>query len=107
LETYANPMRDDWRWNQFYTYLLLKDGASPETVLAKFPDLLGRHMAAADASAYEPRLQKLTDIHLRSHLFREIQPNSDIANVYIFSAVALLVLAIAGINFMNLATARA
>jgi len=107
LETYANPMRDDWKWNQFYTYFLLKDGASPAAVLEKFPDLLGRHMAAADASVYDVRLQKLTDIHLRSHLFREIQPNSDIANVYIFSAVALLVLAIAGINFMNLTTARA
>ncbi len=107
METYANPMRDDWRWNQFYTYLLLKDGARPETVLAKLAELLGRHMDPAEASGYAPRLQKLTDIHLRSHLFREIQPNSDIANVYIFSVVALLVLAIAGVNFMNLTTARA
>jgi len=107
LETYANPMREDWQWNQFYTYFLLEEDGSPEAVLAEFPELLGRHMAPADASRYAPQLQRLTDIHLRSHLFREIQPNSDIANVYIFSAIALLVLAIAGINFMNLTTARA
>jgi putative ABC transport system permease protein len=107
METYANPMREDWRWNQFYTYLLLREGASPGAVAAKFPALLGRHMAAADAAGYATSFQKLTDIHLRSHLFREIEPNSDIANVIIFSAVAFLILAIAGINFMNLTTARA
>jgi len=107
LETYANPMRDSWKWNQFYTYFLLRDGASPEAVAARFPDLLGRNMTAEEASGYAVSLQKLTDIHLRSHLFREIEPNADIANVYIFTAVALLILAIAGINFMNLTTARA
>ncbi len=107
LETYANPMRESWVWNQFYTYFLLKEGASPDAVAARFPALLGRNMAAEEASAYDVRLQKLTDIHLRSHLFREIEPNSTMANVTIFSAVALLILAIAGINFMNLTTARA
>jgi putative ABC transport system permease protein len=107
LETYANPMRDDWRWNQFYTYFLLKDGASTADIPAKVSALLHRNMAPEEASGYALRLQKLTDIHLRSHLFREIQPNADIANIYIFSAVALLILAIAGINFMNLTTARA
>ena len=107
LETYANPMRESWVWNQFYTYFLLKEGASPDAVAARFPAILGRNMAAEEASAYDVRLQKLTDIHLRSHLFREIEPNSTMANVTIFSAVALLILAIAGINFMNLTTARA
>ena len=54
----------------------------------------------------EIKLQPLTDIHLYSHLDFEINPNSDISYVYIFSAVAVFVLLIACINFMNLATAR-
>ncbi|CAN5921963.1 ABC transporter permease [soil metagenome] len=51
-------------------------------------------------------LQRLTDIHLYSHLDREISVNGDIRYVYIFSAAALLILFIACINFINLATAR-
>jgi putative ABC transport system permease protein len=51
-------------------------------------------------------LQKLTDIHLRSHLDDEAEANGDIKRVYIFSAIALFILLIACINYMNLATAR-
>ena len=53
-----------------------------------------------------PYLQKLTDIHLKSNLEGELGPNSDESYIYIFSAVALFVLLIACINFMNLSTAR-
>jgi len=51
-------------------------------------------------------LQKLTDIHLRSHLDYEAEENGDIKRVYIFSAIALFILLIACINYMNLSTAR-
>jgi len=51
-------------------------------------------------------LQKLTDIHLRSHLDDELESNGDIKQVYIFSAIALFILLIACINYMNLSTAR-
>jgi putative ABC transport system permease protein len=51
-------------------------------------------------------LNKLTDIHLHSHLDSEIETNGDIKRVYIFSAIALLILLIACINYMNLSTAR-
>ena len=51
-------------------------------------------------------LQKLTDIHLQSHLDSEIEENGDIKRVYIFSAIALFILLIACINYMNLSTAR-
>jgi putative ABC transport system permease protein len=107
LTTYKNPNREDWHWQQFYTYLLLRDGASPGDVAAKVPGVLGRNMAADRAAAYTPFLQPLTDIHLRSNLFREMEPNSDIATVTLFSAVAFFVLLVACFNFMNLTTARA
>ncbi len=51
-------------------------------------------------------LQPLTDIHLHSNYGREIEPNGNLAYVYIFSAIAFIILLIACINFMNLATAR-
>jgi len=51
-------------------------------------------------------LQPITDIHLRSHFFDELEVNSDIKYVYIFSAIALLILFIACMNYMNLTTAR-
>jgi putative ABC transport system permease protein len=99
--------RDDWRWLQFYTYLLLKDGASPGAIAEKFPQILRRNLPESEAVRYTAFLQPLTDIHLRSRLFREMSPNSDIGTVTIFSAVALFILLIACINFMNLTTARA
>ena len=51
-------------------------------------------------------LQKLTDIHLYSHTDYEAEPNGDISRVYIFSIIALFILLIACINYMNLSTAR-
>jgi putative ABC transport system permease protein len=107
MATYANPRREDWQWLQYYTYLLLKGGASPRAVAEKFPALLRQNFEATIAGNYTPYLQPLADIHLRSHLFREMQANSDIAYIYIFSAVAFFILLIACINFMNLTTARA
>ncbi|QKJ29855.1 ABC transporter permease [Mucilaginibacter mali] len=52
------------------------------------------------------RLQPVTDIHLRSHYFSEISVNSDIKYIYIFASIALLILFIACINYINLTTAR-
>src|SRR6476469_5271354 len=51
-------------------------------------------------------LHKITDIHLKSHLDDEIEANGDIKRVYIFSIIALFILLIACINYMNLSTAR-
>ena len=55
---------------------------------------------------FSPRLQPVTDIHLRSNLELDMASNSDIYYIYSFSAVALSIVLIACINFMNLATAR-
>src|SRR6185436_14978633 len=51
-------------------------------------------------------LQKLTDIHLKSHTDYEAEENGDVKRVYVFSAIALFILLIACINYMNLSTAR-
>lgn len=104
-----------YTWADFghYNYILLKPGADPQTVEAKIPSWIGKYLELSEAELAELRagpsrfaLQPLTDIHLRSHLAWELEPNGDTAYVYLFTAVAVFILLIAGINFMNLATAR-
>jgi putative ABC transport system permease protein len=92
-----------------YTYLLLKDGFPPAELEKKMPAFLqtylGRQLAQANVSL-ETFLQPLTSIHLRSNYDAELGANASVGDLYILSAVALFILAIACINFMNLATAR-
>ena len=107
MASYSHELKDDWtKWLQYYTYLLLEEGASPEAVEDGLPGMLAAHIGEA-AKDFTPALQPLTSIHLHSKLHREIGANSDIAYIYIFSAIAFFILLIACTNFMNLATARA
>lgn len=118
--TYASSRSTNWLNNNLYTYIVLKEGASAEELEAKFPDMVRKYVGppieqalgvswdqlVAEGSNYELFLQPLTDIHLYSHLDREIEVNGNITYVYIFSIIAAFILIIACINFMNLATAR-
>ncbi len=99
--------------NSFYTYLLLPKGYSAEKLDSQLPAFLDKyvHLQGMPANiktsqATKLTVQKLTDIHLRSHLDDEIEENGDISRVYIFSIIALFILLIACINYMNLSTAR-
>jgi putative ABC transport system permease protein len=99
--------------NSFLTYLLLPENYPAKNIEAQFPAFLdakvnlGRTSATVSTSSMTKLgLQKLTDIHLRSHLDYEAEENGDITRVYIFSAIALIILLIACINYMNLSTAR-
>ena len=92
-----------------YTYLLLKEGTDPAELERKLPAFLqarvGRQLAQVNVRL-TPFLQPLVDIHLRSNLDAELRANASAGDLYIYAAVALFILAIACINFMNLATAR-
>lgn len=103
-------LRTNWGNNAFYTYLLLPANYDAAKLEAQFPAFLDRHMdpgAPVKTSRWtQLSLQKLTDIHLHSHLDSELDENGDIKRVYIFSAIALFILLIACINYMNLSTAR-
>ncbi|MFQ5824980.1 MAG: ABC transporter permease [bacterium] len=92
-----------------WSYVLLEEGTDPKEVESKFDEIVQTHTgeeAARSGTKIAYELQKLTDIHLRSHLQAEIEGNGDIRNVYIFSMIAVFILGIACINFMNLSTAR-
>lgn len=100
---------EEWLSFSYYTYVLLQENFNPKELENKFPALIDKHMGStlkAIGGEIIFFLQPLTDIHLHSHMENEMSANSDIAYIYIFSAIALFILIIACINFMNLATAR-
>lgn len=118
-----NYSRDgQWLSNNFHTYVKLKEGSDPKALEAKFPKMVetyagpqARAALGADftmekfkaaGNKIEYTLIPVTDIHLHSDRIAELGPNSDITYVYLFGAVALFILAIACINFMNLSTAK-
>ncbi|HYF33522.1 MAG TPA: ABC transporter permease [Chitinophagaceae bacterium] len=116
----------DYNWNShlshnFHTYLLLKPGADYRALEAKFPQYIQKYVLPQAAQIMEIQsmedfekagnklqygLMPLEKIHLYSGRQFELSPGGNIQYVYIFSAVALFILLIACINFMNLATAR-
>ncbi|MGH7596799.1 MAG: ABC transporter permease [bacterium] len=96
-----------WGTFNYYLYLALTPGVEAPAIENKLAGLLARHMGAEWAAQIRPYFQPLTAIHLHSDLRGEFEPNGSIAQVYILSAIAVLILLVACINFMNLATARA
>ncbi|MEE2772570.1 MAG: ABC transporter permease [Bacteroidota bacterium] len=119
---YANAKKTTWMESDFFTYLVLKKDADIAEVEAKLPSItkkyMGPQMIDAIGMSYEEFqkdnelglfLQPLTDIHLHSHFSdaTTLEQGGDIKYVYIFSIVAIFMLVIACINFMNLATASA
>jgi putative ABC transport system permease protein len=95
----------------FRTYLLLKPGTDYKKLEAKFPSFLRANLGFYDAMIKEGNymamnLTPLREIHLYSNRTDELGKNSNIQYVKIFSVSALIILFIAGFNFMNLSTAR-
>jgi putative ABC transport system permease protein len=104
LTSFKNPeARRGWA----YVYLLLRSGSDPVALEKKFPSFIDKHEGPQSAANHFLHLQALTDIHLQSQLDREIEPNGDMAYVYIFALIGAFLLVMACINYMNLATARA
>lgn len=110
-----------WLSQGSITYFKLRDGASINPINDRLKSFLFRHIEPELVSSinlnleqfelsgqeYRYELQKLTDIHLHSNLEGELSPNGNITLVWLFSAIALIILLLACINFMNLSTAKA
>jgi putative ABC transport system permease protein len=105
-EWFRDLRSKDWNSNSFLTYLQLKPGVRAAAVAPKLEKIVDGHREPALAAAGSFFLQPITDIHLRSAGIEGAEGGS-ITYVYVFSAVALLVLLIACLNYMNMATARA
>jgi putative ABC transport system permease protein len=112
--------QDNWGSHNFNTYLLLREGVDErqfeknfDTVIEKYTGKWVQKMMGASladlrksGSYINYSLMRSTDIHLKSDRTAEIGPNGNIQYVYIFGVVAIFLLVIACVNFMNLATAR-
>jgi putative ABC transport system permease protein len=103
LESYRQP-RAEWNWVNFYTYLVLYPETNLKAVEAKMPPLLVKYTGPnTPGTDFILSLQPLREIHLT--------PQSDntqsFSGIYFFIAIAILILAIAWINYVNLSTARA
>lgn len=114
----SEELMRNWGSNNYITYIKFSENSDPGQLETQLDEFIDRHYTPVVAAylGKEPEtrvsegtklhLQKLSDIHLRSHLSTELEPNGDIRSVYIFSTVALFILLIASINFINLSTAR-
>ncbi|TFH27225.1 MAG: FtsX-like permease family protein, partial [Bacteroidia bacterium] len=108
-----------WLGNNNYTYIRLRPGFEPDELEAKFPDLIAQHLGTeleellgltmeeffSSGNTYGYYLQALKEIHLNSDLQFEIEPGGSRSSVIIFSIIAVFLILIASINFMNLSTA--
>lgn len=111
----------EWLNNSFSTYVLLKPNTSPANVEAKFPGMIAKYVGprvqqlfgvslndfVTQGNRYDFHLQPITKIHLDPEIEHEVKPATDPKYLIIFSSVAILIIVIASINFMNLSTAQA
>ncbi len=102
--------------NVTLVYVRLVENASSEALQAKIPEFLDLNIPTRkdrDGNIVKAseriflHVRKVKDIHLYSHTTKEVEPNSDMSYVVLFTAIAAFILIIACINFMNLSTARA
>ena len=110
LYHYNRKQKGRW-WGDItnYTYLLLSESSSPQKLEKKIPALVDKHIGQdikAASGRLEYFLEPLDRIHLYSSVKWDLARSGNIAYVYTFSAIALFILIIACINFMNLTTAR-
>ncbi|MBS1661470.1 MAG: ABC transporter permease [Bacteroidetes bacterium] len=93
-----------WGYVDFYTYLVLKKNARIESLQAKAADFVKRNNP--DDRGYAINFEKMTDAYLHSVAVRQPGATGSLTNVYLFSCIAVFIVLIACINFMNLSTAR-
>jgi putative ABC transport system permease protein len=95
---------DNWGYVDFYTYLLLKDNTNIQYLKAHASAFVKKHNP--DDKGYAISFEKMTDAYLHSVAGRQPGPTGSLTNVYLFSCIAVFIMLIACINFMNLSTAR-
>lgn len=109
-----------WLNNWMYTYMVLREGADPTAVEAKFASLIPKYIGpemerflgismdevTRKGGHYGYFATKMTDIHLHATSRNQMEVGGNISHVYFFSGIGAFILLIACINFMNLSTAR-
>jgi putative ABC transport system permease protein len=120
LNSLGDSRSEMWLNHNYYTYIVLKEGIRKSFMEAKFPEVVLKYVGpqikkfigitiedfkkAGNQFGYE--LEPLKDIHLKGAPQYQIEPSGSLTTVYIFGVIALLILLIAIINYINLATAK-
>jgi len=121
MSSFPEAKDPSWLTSSYYTYLVLPEHYDYKKLEAKLPQEIDKYIGPQlqkgigltleqfrkNGNSIGLYLQPLTDIHLHSDFTGDMEPYGDIRNVYIFSAIAIFMLLIACINFMNLSTAGA
>lgn len=121
FSTNPNSENPNWLSNNLQTYLLLHPEADHARVNERFQDVVIKYIGPealrfmgisfeeflAQGNQYNYYLQPLTEIHLDPTVENAFKPANDPKYLWIFAGVGLLILVVAGINFMNLSTAQA
>jgi len=113
--SYKNRLDRDWLSNNFSVYALLRSNVNAKAVSEKMTRLVHDNFQTPAGTNFSFSLQPLKDIHLNSKGIVDGARNSNVDAILqgstfyikVFSFIALFVLLIAGINYMNLTTARA
>lgn len=95
---------DSWGYVDFYTYFTIKENANIQTMEGRIPELLRKRHE--DIPWYHLKFEPLAEAYLNSEADRQPGPVGNKTNIYLFVSVAIFILVIACINFMNLSTAR-
>jgi putative ABC transport system permease protein len=104
----AKKQRDEifhwWGYVDFYTYIVLKENTDIASLQAQASAFVKRH--DSEDKGYAITFEKMTDAYLHSVAMRQPGPSGSLLNIYLFSCIAIFIMVIACINFMNLSTAR-
>jgi putative ABC transport system permease protein len=102
FESQRNP-DTDWNRYGFYTYVRLKHGSDPKRFEESVVGIFKKHQPLSPNKIFT---QRVTDIHLKSNLKWEMSANSDIVRVRMMMLIAFFIILLAGMNYINLATAQ-
>ncbi len=109
-----------WISHNYYTYIVLKDGTDKAAMEEKFREIVTKYVGPQlkefigvtiedfqkSGNQFTYKLEPLKDIYMKGATQYELEPGGSLLNVYIFSVIAILILVIAIINYINLATAK-
>ncbi len=102
-----NRPENSWtEWGKDYTYLYLRDNASIKKLNRDLTEIYGKNTNKVMASMLHFVIMPLKDIYFKSDMMGETGPTGNYTSVYLFASIAVLVLIIACLNFINLSTAR-
>ncbi len=95
-----------WGWDSGYTYVKVPEQFDITAFNASFPDFVNKHVGA-NTTWLTYFTRKMTDIHLESNINSELEANGNKQDIYVFLIVALAIIFIASVNYINMATAIA